>query len=204
MYRARRAPAKPPPALSREMNDRAPAAHCSARVEVQTLGQIVVLYCSSQTGGVAGVSAEITAAAAKARACRTFISRALRSTRPKSPSTPPPSGSTSAKVKAQANSRYAWKSRRTRRTLFYPFAHSSMPPEGERVRPREIGDARSPTRPPVAQKKHNTSLRATRRRSRVRRASSPELVLLRLLAADDLLARGFQRRLEIDRTPPLL
>ena len=45
------------------------------------------------------------------------------------------------------------RSRRTRRTLADPFAHSSMPPEGERA---EIRDARSATRPLVAQKKHNT------------------------------------------------
>ena len=111
---------------------------------------------------------------------------------------------TSAKVKSQANSRYAWKSRRTRRTLSDLLAHSSMPPEGERARPREIGDARSPTRPLVAQIKHNTSLRATRRRARVRRAPPTEFVLLRLLAPDDLLPSRLQRSFEVDRTPPLL
>ena len=50
---------------------------------------------------------------------------------------------------------FASKSTRTRRTPAGPFAHSSTPPE-ERARPREIGDALSPTRPLVAQKKHNT------------------------------------------------
>ena len=39
---------------------------------------------------------------------------------------------------------------------------------------------------------HNTTLRPPRRRSRVRRAPPTELVLLRLLFPNDLLARGLQ------------
>ena len=99
---------------------------------------------------------------------------------------------------------FASKSTRTRRTLADPFAHSSTPPEGERARQRAHRRRAVPDAPTSrTEETQHTSLRPPRRRSRVRRASTPKLVLLRLLFPNDLLARGLERRLEVDGPPSL-
>ena len=150
-----------------------------------------------------GVSATTRAAAATKTRRATPMSSALASQTPPEPNSSlgiPGTCKFCPGKPAEQNAEPKQKASKRHQT----HAPRRLPPAPLASGRRAAARARTGSDAAGATKKQHISLRPPRRRSRVRRASPTELVLLRLLFPDDLLARRLQRSFQIHSTPPLL